>query len=328
MSNITEFMGKLHDALIENGKSPKTSKTYLSYLYMLNNKQPFKSLSFLRKTSMIMDRISPYAMQTQKSILGTVVGILNLNPKGYKKAIKFYREQMTESIEECKKQDGKMTKKQEKNWLKWDEIIEKKNELDNLINNNTRKILTKADYNKILNHFVLSLYTDLPPRRNEYMYCMIVKNMKKHDDVNLNYLDLEGERFIFNKYKTQKRYGRQELSFKDNEEFKKTLTRYLKIHPLFKTRIGMSSKIPLLVKGDGKIFQDNNSITRCLNSIFKPKKISSSMIRHIYLTNKYGDVKKEMEEDAELMGHNRSTQQNKYVLKKEEEEANLENVKS
>jgi hypothetical protein len=43
------------------------------------------------------------------------------------------------------------------------------------------------------------------------------------------------------------------------------------------------------------------------------------MLRHIFLTNKYGDTLKEMEDDASAMGHSVS-QQREYV--KEEKPTN------
>ncbi len=33
------------------------------------------------------------------------------------------------------------------------------------------------------------------------------------------------------------------------------------------------------------------------------------MLRHIFLTEKYGDLKKEMKKDAELLAHSSGTQQ-------------------
>jgi hypothetical protein len=57
-----------------------------------------------------------------------------------------------------------------------------------------------------------------------------------------------------------------------------------------------------------------NSITRILNKIFG-KKVGSSMLRHIFLSDKYGEVKGEMADDAKAMGHSVDEQQNTYVVK-------------
>jgi hypothetical protein len=39
------------------------------------------------------------------------------------------------------------------------------------------------------------------------------------------------------------------------------------------------------------------------------------MLRHIFLSDKYADVKEDMAQDAEAMGHSVDEQQNTYVVK-------------
>ena len=56
-----------------------------------------------------------------------------------------------------------------------------------------------------------------------------------------------------------------------------------------------------------------NVITRIFNRIFSPNKIGSSMLRHMYLSSKYGTIAKEMSEDAKMMGHSVGTAQEIYV---------------
>ena len=67
------------------------------------------------------------------------------------------------------------------------------------------------------------------------------------------------------------------------------------------------------VKYNGKELKSDNSITRILNSIFD-KNVSSSMLRHIYLSDKYKNVLKQQEEDAKAMAHDISTQKD-YIKK-------------
>jgi hypothetical protein len=62
----------------------------------------------------------------------------------------------------------------------------------------------------------------------------------------------------------------------------------------------------------GEVFTSNNAITRMLNKVFG-KKIGVSMLRNIFLTDKYGDKVKELEQDAKEMGTSASTIQNQYV---------------
>ena len=50
------------------------------------------------------------------------------------------------------------------------------------------------------------------------------------------------------------------------------------------------------------------------------KNISTTMLRKIYLSSKYANVKEEMKKDAKIMGHSVSTQQNVYVKNDEKKE--------
>jgi hypothetical protein len=56
-----------------------------------------------------------------------------------------------------------------------------------------------------------------------------------------------------------------------------------------------------LVKFDGTPLDVSNQITRILNKIFD-KRVSVSMLRNIYLTDKYSDVMNEMSDDVKAMG--------------------------
>jgi hypothetical protein len=71
-------------------------------------------------------------------------------------------------------------------------------------------------------------------------------------------------------------------------------------------------QIPFLVYDDGKPLDKINSITRVLNGIFH-KRIGASMLRHIYLSSKYGNQLQEMKNDANVMGHSVDTAINSYI---------------
>ena len=62
-----------------------------------------------------------------------------------------------------------------------------------------------------------------------------------------------------------------------------------------------------MVSYDGNPLSQVNSMTKLFNKIFG-KRISSSALRHIFLSDKYGDTVKDMKEDAEKMGHTVETQ--------------------
>lgn len=60
----------------------------------------------------------------------------------------------------------------------------------------------------------------------------------------------------------------------------------------------------------------SSGFTNRLNRIFKKEfgiPISSTIIRKIYLSDKYADTLKEMKQDAELLGHSMATQRDVYI---------------
>jgi len=108
--------------------------------------------------------------------------------------------------------------------------------------------------------------------------------------------------FIFNKFKTSKKYGQQTLEVP--EALSNVISEYLKFHPLKK-----NASFKFLVSHDGTPITAVNAITRVLNKVFG-KRVGSSMLRHIFLSTKY-DIK-EMEKDANAMGHS-VEEQKKYM---------------
>ena len=91
------------------------------------------------------------------------------------------------------------------------------------------------------------------------------------------------------------------------------------IKKVLKLLIGKQKGDYLFTNKNGSPLQ-RNGLTKHLQTIFKKfypnKNVSSSMLRHIYLTSKYGDVKEEMKKDAELLAHSGSMQQ-QYIKEKE-----------
>jgi hypothetical protein len=174
------------------------------------------------------------------------------------------------------------------------------------------KELSESQYNTLLSFVVLSLYVCLPPRRNEYQKMVIAKSATEQSPTDTNYLDWDGRRMIMNRYKTQKKEGQKIVPLPDT--LQAVLSIYIKHHPLIKGK--MTKKfvpVPFLVFHDGKPLDQVNSITRILNKVFG-KKVGSSMLRHVYLSSKYGEVNEEQKKDAEAMGH--SVEMGREYIKK------------
>jgi hypothetical protein len=161
---------------------------------------------------------------------------------------------------------------------------------------------------------LLSLYVLVPPRRNkDYQLMYVVERFEPELEADRNYYDLRKNRFVFNNYKTAKRYGRFDLQ--DPVVLVKALKKYLK-HRDNRLPADDRDNKPLLMKADGTALARSNDITKLLNKVFG-KNIGSSMLRHIFLTDKYGDIFKASKEDSETMAHSLGEQRS-YVKRQKE----------
>lgn len=279
---------------------------YMKNLKRLNNNQEIKNLNFLKDTPEIFSKIEKYKPNTQKTYLISIVSVLK-NVPNMKKYHKVYYDAMMKLNGELKVNNTK-SETQEKNWITQEEVLAKWKELNENIQKDKKK-LTEPEYYNLLEFVVLSLYVLQAPRRNaDYQDNYIVKKMTTELPTDHNYTDMEKKEFVFNNYKTQSKYKTQIIPF--NEELKTILDLWLKHHPLKKFL--KQNPIPLLVTFEGEPFIQTNSITRILNKIFG-KKIGVSMLRNIYLTDKFGDTIKDLQNTTLDMGTSAGTAENNYI---------------
>ena len=113
--------------------------------------------------------------------------------------------------------------------------------------------------------------------------------------------------FVLNEYKTRRKYGEKRLNITDEG-------------------ITKSIKVWLKHKGGDALFYNTKDMLTPVNSAtltkilismskreFEGKSVGSSLIRHMYLSWKYADTVKEMEQDADIMGHSTAIAQNIYT---------------
>lgn len=320
----TEFMLDLGRELMKTrGIAERTAHAYIKSLYALNGKKSFKNLTFLKKTDAIDKIVNEYAESTQRSLYAVLTSVLSLykDKAGYKKVFQHYNDKMTVRVEadrEEKKGGVVKTKKQTDNWLSWDEVESRKNELRGGVAFK-KKTIDATEYDRLLQFVVLALYTEVQPRRNQdYLDMYIVKKWNDKMPTDKNYLDVAGKQFVYNKYKTAKKYGVQIQEIP--EPLMEVLQLFFKYHPLWKGVAKRKTEpVKLLVSADGTPLTAVNAITRLLNKVFD-KKVGSSMLRHIFLTDKYKDTLEEMKKDSLAMSHSIS-QQRDYVLVNQKEES-------
>ena len=239
-----------------------------------------------------------------------IVLLLALNKdKEYDTLLKKYtelRDTLNTKYEEEQK-SGVISEKQKGNFASMDELntllSKLKNEVLPLKKKNT---LNQKDISTIRSWILFNMLIRIPTRNDAsnmlYITQRDYKKLSDKDKEEHNYLvnERNNMKFIYNVYKTSKKYGENIVPVP--AELKPMLRTYLKIMD-YKT-------------GDNIFPLSRNAMSQLLSKTSKRlinKSISSTMIRKIYLSDKYGDMKEEMEKDAKIMGHSKETAQAVYT---------------
>jgi len=196
--------------------------------------------------------------------------------------------------------DQTMTGKQKENWMSQKDVM---NVYNDLYKDNYKLLskpsLTNQDHKRLMDLVILSLYVLVPPRRS-LDYCeMKIKDVDKDAD---NYI--EGNKFVFNKYKTHSKYGKQTVAIPR------------KLLLLLRKWSSKQTADYLLTDERGNKLTPSKLTTR-MNNIFGGKKISTNMLRKIFLSDKYKDIPalKEIAKTENDMGNSFNVQMTNYVKK-------------
>jgi len=294
MNSIVE--GKM----MGRGLSEGSLKLYEANLKRLNGGNEIKNLNFLKDTESIITQIKEKKDTTARSYIIAICSILK-NDLKMQKPYDIYYKLLIEYNDKLKNNNTK-SEKQSEEWISQDEVKQKYNELEEEIKPLfSKKNITTDDYNKLLSYVVLSLYVLQPPRRNlDYLKMLAVSKYKGTENKDFNYFDISGKKMIFNNYKTKGTYQSQEIDV--NDKLYLILCAWIK---KFKIRYLILQKL------DGSEI-DKNGITKILYKIFN-KKIGSSMLRNIYLTDKYSNVNDEKVNDAKMMGTSTNVIDSQYT---------------
>lgn len=308
--NSTPFETNLLKKFHEKGLSDTSVMLYMKNLRRLNAGQPLSDFKFLERPQVIETFLNQYAETTKRNFIIAIVSALNLagTSAKHKKLYGEYYKLMMDKNKEIKENGGKT----KEGMPSWDAVLEKYNALKTKVLETT-DFSKESAFNDLLKLLVTSLYVLQPPRRNgDYLEMKIVPTYSEELPQTVNYLDTKKGEFIFNKYKTSKKYG--EFRKAIEPELRAIVSLYLKHHPnLWEGRKQKKEPVPFLVYRDGEPLHQLNSITRLINSVLG-KGVGSSALRHIYITEKYGKVEEEKAKDAEAMAHSVGMQKD-YILK-------------
>ena len=281
--NLSEHLKEKRSTL-----SASSIKTYTSILSSLYGKVFGNS-----------DDIDPKKFEDTEKILGHLHGLPPNKRKTILSALvcvtedKKYRELMLEDIQSYNKDLSKQEKtpEQEESWISQGDV---KTVFDKLQTNANllykKKEPTPKDLQQIQDYIIMSVLSGvfIAPRRSLDNVSFKIKNINDKED---NFLSKN--QFVFNKYKTAKYYNEQRVDVPI--QLKNIIVKWIKINPtdflLFDSNQNALTSVKL-----------NQRLVRILGH-----KTSVNILRHSYLTSKFGDQidkNKEMEDVSSEMGKN------------------------
>jgi hypothetical protein len=282
--------------------SPNSLKAYVSTLknlfYKVYPKDDFDLKKF-SNTKTILTYLKDVDSNKRKSILAALLTVcVDDKCDDYRKVM------MEDSVKNAiEKKAQKKSDREEENWVEDSELMSIIKDAEDYFNDFFKmKAPTMQQYQKAQNFVILALTTGkygLSPRRSLDWVLMKWRNSFNKDD-NI----FTGKDFIFNKFKTVKYLGVQKLSVP--LALRKILTRWVSRIPDGVDTILFDTSLKPLT---------NVTLNQRLGKIFG-KKVSTSMLRHFYVTNEYKNLPalQELSENAEAMGH--SLEQHLEYIKK------------
>jgi ribosomal protein S18 len=233
----------------------------------------------------IIEAMKDKAPSSRKTTFAALIAITAKDNEKYKAALLDDSKVYDKFIKSQKKSES-----QGDNWKDYDQI---KTIYESMFAKvkpllNSKEPLDYFDYKKLQDFIALSLTSGywVPPRRSTDWTEFKIRNINKAED---NYMDKN--EFVFNKYKTAKFYNTQRVEIPKG--LKIILSKFIKLNP---------NEYLLTNSSGGKL--NNVRLTQMLNKIFG-NRISTSLLRHIYLTDRLKDVPKldELNTLATDMGH-------------------------
>tara|TARA_R110002126_G_scaffold120612_2_gene261811 strand:- start:922 stop:1917 length:996 start_codon:yes stop_codon:yes gene_type:complete len=304
-----------------------TIKMYVSNLMKLMKMFEADDLKFLKKPEEVSSKLSDLHYTTQRNYYNSVIVYLMSVDKDDTLIEKYnsMRDDLNKKYED-QQATGVISDKQKENFVDISEVNKMIAEMAKEIkdkNIKKKEELSAKEKALLQVYIIFNIYTRIPLRNdisgmetiNKRAYNKLSESEKKER----NHLVINKNQMFFelNKFKTSARY--ESIKIDIPKDLEKLLRIYIRINGmgvLFKTSTGK----PL----------SRNALSQLLIKTSKArmngKSISSQMLRKIYLSSKYSDIKEEMIADSKIMGHSVAMQQSVYVKKPQKEKKKKEEV--
>lgn len=294
---------------------PNSVKQYEVQLKKLKNLFDSDDYKFLKNPKNVENKLEGLHYTSVRNMYNAIIILLMAlnSDKKMDKLIEEYselRDELNHKYEDEQK-SGVISDKQKDNFVDMSEVEKMISQLkSDVMKLKKKKTLTKMDISTLRAYTLFSMLSRIPTRNDAsnmmYISQKAYKKLSDEEKQKNNYLvnERNNMKFIYNVYKTSKKYGENVIPVP--AELKPVMRLYIKL---------MDYKI-----GDNIFPMSRNAISQLLLKTSKKymgKNISSTMLRKIYLSSKYGKLKEEMEKDASMMGHSVDVAQSTYVKNKE-----------
>lgn len=297
------YMDDLRKAILQN--KPDIKEISLN-LYMRNIKilykritgeDEVKDLNFLDKFETVIDSLDKYKVPTQRNYISSIITALQTtNNDIFPLYVEYYKELSGEYQKKIETQEK--SEKQKENWTTIAELKKVKNMYKKQVNEIIKLDKpTKKQIDIIQRYLVCMLYIgskNNPPLRLDFAP-MLVRTIEDYDkESKKNILVIKNKSMFFHiaDYKTVGKYGTKIIQIALPLE--KVIKIYLKYN-----------KTGFLLINTENTPMNANGLSKYLTKIFEPtgKKISATMLRHIFLSDTFPADLKKREIIADKMGH-------------------------
>lgn len=297
---------------------PNTIRQYEIQLNKLKKVFESDNWDFLSKPEDVVDKLKGNKFTSQRNSYNAIIVLLMAlnHDNKYDKLLEEYgklRDTLNNKYVEDQ-QSGKISEKQKENFAELSEIQTMISQMESEIKAKDLKKQNKLSgkEKELLTVYVIySLLVRLPIRNDMAGMELITKTQynKLSDDQkkNTNYLVNEKSSMfmVLNEYKTSAKYGEKKIDVpKDLEK-------------IFRMYIKITNKQPgevLFVSSTGKAISRNAMSQLLLKTSKKRmgKAVSTTLMRKAVVSDKFGDMKKEQKELADIMGHSVGVQNAVY----------------
>lgn len=297
-------MDSLKNKITKNKKDLKQSSidSYINTVQKLSSYLGFKkfNIKYLKDHESVIDFIdtkSNFSLSTKRNYITPILVICDIYKfdKDIHKAYSDYHTKLS-NVQNELYYDNVKNEKEYNNWISFDEIQDK---IKVLKTNSKNNIWIFQQY------VILCLYTLLPPIRNDYAgEMLLLKNEKENENEKCNKIVLSTSKLVLCNYKTSNTYGVKCIDIP--KDLNNILTEWYNKR---EKELSFQPKFLLIKQSNPHEFVSKNLLTKILNKIFYPKKISTTILRKVYLSEKYPVINtyREMKNDAYIMGHDINT---------------------